>query len=88
MYALAPDISTVDTEYGIALLHQARGEYWNLNPSGAIVLRAALTGGPESAVAALVEAYGVDTPTATHDVQEVLAGLLAAGILLPDGEAA
>ncbi|MEV0384990.1 lasso peptide biosynthesis PqqD family chaperone [Nonomuraea sp. NPDC050643] len=86
MYALAPDISAVDTDYGIALLHHARGQYWNLNPSGAIVLRSALESDDLGrAVEALMSEYDVARPTAEKDVGDVVGGLLAAGILVEAG---
>ncbi len=83
MYTLAADISTVDTEYGIALLHQKRGEYWNLNPTGAIVLRSALESADLSrAVDRLTSEFDVERAVAEQDVGEIVAHLLSAGILV------
>ncbi|MFI6290855.1 lasso peptide biosynthesis PqqD family chaperone [Nonomuraea sp. NPDC050790] len=83
MYALAPDISAVDTEYGIALLHEVRGQYWSLNPTGAVVLRSALeSGDPGHAVDRLVAAFDVDGGEAAQDVASLMNSLLSMGILV------
>jgi hypothetical protein len=79
---LRDGVSTADTEYGIALLDEDSGEYWNLNPSGAVVLRALLEGGTSTdAVQALVEHYDIDAETASRDVQDLLGGLHSAGLV-------
>ena len=60
-WKLRDGVSTADTDYGIALLDEDSGEYWNLNPTGALVLRTLLEGGTSTdAVQALVERYDVD----------------------------
>jgi Coenzyme PQQ synthesis protein D (PqqD) len=83
VYALAPDIAAVDTEYGMALLHQVRGQYWSLNPTAVIVLRSALeSGDPEHAVNRLMDAYDVDGKVAAEDVAGLVDGLVKAGILV------
>jgi hypothetical protein len=75
-------VSTADTDYGIALLDGDSGEYWNLNPTGALVLRTLLEGGtPADAVQALVERYDVDLGAASRDVQDLLGGLRSAGLV-------
>jgi hypothetical protein len=83
MYVLAPDIAAVDTEYGMALLHQVHGQYWSLNPTGVIVLRSALeSGDPDHAVNRLMDAYDVDGKDAAEDVARLMDGLMKAGILV------
>ena len=75
-------VSTADTDYGIALLDEDSGEYWNLNPTGALVLRTLLEGGTSTdAAQALVESYDVDADTASRDVQDLLGGLRSAGLV-------
>lgn len=79
---LRDGVSTADTDYGIALLDEDSGEYWNLNPTGALVLRTLLEGGTSTeAVQALVERYDVDTDSASQDVQDLLGGLRSAGLV-------
>ncbi len=82
MYALADGVSTADTDYGLVLLHLASGEYWNLNPTGATVLRALLESGRvDAAVDALTHAYDIDRETAEADARAVVADLLSARLL-------
>jgi hypothetical protein len=79
---LRDGVSAADTDYGIALLDEDSGEYWNLNPTGALVLRTLLDGGTSAdAVQALVERYDIDTDTASRDVQDLLGGLHSAGLV-------
>jgi hypothetical protein len=79
---LRDGVSTADTDYGIALLDEDSGEYWNLNPTGALVLRTLLEGGTSTAAAqALAETYDVDADTASRDVQDLLSGLRSAGLV-------
>ena len=42
---LRPGVSTADTDYGTTLLDEDSGEYFTLNPTGALVLRTLLDGG-------------------------------------------
>jgi hypothetical protein len=79
---LRDGVSTADTDYGIAVLDEDSGEYWNLNPSGALVLRTLLMGGNSAdAVQALVERYDVDIGSASRDVQDLLGELHSAGLV-------
>jgi hypothetical protein len=79
---LRDGVSTADTDYGIALLDEDSGQYWNLNPTGALVLRTLLEGGtPAQAVQALTEEYAVDTDTASRDVDDLVGGLRSAGLV-------
>ncbi|MEV5627698.1 PqqD family peptide modification chaperone [Streptomyces sp. NPDC052507] len=44
--ALAPTVHATATETGMVLLDEQSGRYWQLNPSGAFILRALLDGAP------------------------------------------
>jgi len=79
---LRDGVSAADTDYGIALLDEDSGEYWNLNPTGALVLRTLLEGGTSAdAAQALAGRYNVDADTASEDVQDLLGGLHSAGLV-------
>jgi Coenzyme PQQ synthesis protein D (PqqD) len=79
---LRDGVSAADTDYGIALLDGDSGEYWNLNPTGALVLRTLLEGGTSAdAVQALVERYDIDADAASQDVQDLIGGLRSAGLV-------
>lgn len=79
---LREGVSAVDTEYGIVLLDQDSGEYWDLNPSAALVVRTLLGGStPGRAAQALTDEYAVDADTASRDVEELLGGLREAGLV-------
>ena len=79
---LRDGVSTADTDYGTALLDEDSGEYWNLNPTGALVLRTLLQGGTSTdAAQALVERYDIDVDSASRDVRDLLGGLHSAGLV-------
>ena len=79
---LRDGVSAADTDYGIALLDEDSGEYWNLNPTGALALRTLLNGGTTAqAVQELTEEYSVDAGTATRDVEDLVGGLRSAGLV-------
>jgi hypothetical protein len=79
---LREGVSAADTDYGIALLDEDSGQYWNLNPTGALTLRTLLEGGtPEQAVQALTEQYAIDADTAGQDVQDLMSELQSAGLV-------
>jgi hypothetical protein len=75
-------VSTADTDYGTTLLDEDSGEYFNLNPSGALVLRTLLGGGSAAQAAlALASEYDVDAQTADRDVADLLAELRSSGLV-------
>jgi hypothetical protein len=79
---LREGVSAADTDYGIALLDEDSGEYYNLNPTAALVLRTLLNGGTrEQAVQELTEGYAVDTDTASQDVEDLIGELHSAGLV-------
>jgi hypothetical protein len=79
---LRDGVSAAATDYGIALLDEDSGQYWNLNPTGALALRTLLEGGtPTQAAQALTEQYTVDADTASQDVQDLMSELRSAGLV-------
>jgi len=75
-------VSTADTDYGTTLLDEDSGEYFTLNPSGALVLRTLLGGGSAAQAAlALAGEYDVDAQTADRDVADLLAELRSSGLV-------
>ena len=81
-WKLRDGVSAADADYGIALLDEDSAEYWNLNPTGALVLSTLLEGGTSAdAAQALVERYDIDADSASRDVQDLLDGLYSAGLV-------
>ena len=79
---LRDGVSTADTDYGLMLLDEDSGQYWNLNPTAAVVLRTLLDGGtPEQAVQELTSQYSVDAGTANRDLQDLVGELHSAGLV-------
>jgi hypothetical protein len=79
---LRQGVSSADTDYGIMLLDEDSGQYWNLNPTAALALRSLLDGGTlDQTVQELTERYSVDAGTASRDVRELLDGLRSAGLV-------
>jgi hypothetical protein len=79
---LRDGVSTADTDYGITLLDENSGQYWNLNPTGALVLQMLLAGGtPAQAVQELTEQYEVNADTASRDVEDLVDSLHSAGLV-------
>ena len=79
---LRPGVFLVDVEYGTALLDEERGEYWNLNPTGALILETVLAGGTvDEAARALADEYAVDLGSAARDVEELLGELCSARLV-------
>jgi hypothetical protein len=71
-----------EIEYGIALLDEDSGQYWDLNPSGALILQTLLAGGtPARAAEELTKQYEVDLDSASRDVQELVGVLRSAGLV-------
>ena len=75
-------VFTAETDYGIALLDEESGQYWNLNPTAALVLRMLLAGGtPAQAVQELTEQYEVNADTASRDVEDLVSSLHSEGLV-------
>ncbi|XVV00167.1 lasso peptide biosynthesis PqqD family chaperone [Actinosynnema sp. CA-248983] len=81
---LRTGVTTADTEYGVVLLDEDTGHYWQLNPTGAVVVRMLMDGrGAEDAVKALTEEFDVDEAQAAGDVATLVASLRSAGLVTP-----
>jgi hypothetical protein len=79
---LRDGVSTTDTDYGMALLDEDSGQYWNLNPTAALALRTLLDGGTTAqAVQQLTEQYAVDADTANRDVEDLVGELQSVGLV-------
>jgi hypothetical protein len=79
---LRSGVFDAETEYGIVLLDGDSGEYFDLNPTGALVLRTLLAGGTAGQAAqALMKEYAVGLDDATRDVRELLEQLRTARLV-------
>ncbi|MGA5566669.1 lasso peptide biosynthesis PqqD family chaperone [Streptomyces platensis] len=75
------DVSTAETDYGTVLLDERSGSYWELNPTGTLVVSTLMAGGDEAAAAgALVAEFDVDPARADEDVAHLVAELRASGL--------
>ena len=79
---LRDGVSAADTDYGMALLDEDSGQYWNLNPTAALALRTLLDGGTTAqAVQKLTQQYAVDADTASQDIDNLVGELHSAGLV-------
>ncbi|MFJ2821507.1 lasso peptide biosynthesis PqqD family chaperone [Streptomyces toxytricini] len=75
-------VVTADTEYGMALLDQSSGEYYTLNPTAAVIVRALLDGTTtDQAVSALTDQYDVSAEQVEEDIARILQELRDARLL-------
>jgi hypothetical protein len=80
---LHPAVSAAYTATGAVLLDQRTGRYWQLNPTGADVIRAvATTGGVTGVAGALAAAYDVRTEVVEQDVAALLGFLRTRGLVV------
>jgi Coenzyme PQQ synthesis protein D (PqqD) len=85
MFALRNGVSVAETDDGIALLDEDSGEYFTLNPTGALVLRSLLGGAtPAQTAEQITTEYAVDGDSARFDVQELVSALQTANLLAPE----
>lgn len=81
-FRFGADVSTAETDYGTVLLDQRSGDYWELNPTGALVVRTLMGGGDEeAAVAALVARFDIGPAQAAQDVDALVRDLRDAGLV-------
>jgi hypothetical protein len=75
------DVSTAETDYGTVLLDERAGEYWELNPTGTLVVKTLMAGGDEAdAVAALADEFDIDLAQASRDVDALVQQLRISGL--------
>jgi hypothetical protein len=79
---LRPDVVTCDTGRGLVLLDARRGRYWQLNATGAAVLRGLLDGAaPDRLAAALAARQPVAAEQAAEDIATLVADLTRARLV-------
>jgi hypothetical protein len=79
---LRAEVSTADTDDGMVLLDERAGRYWQLNTTGALVLRLMLDGASPGQVAqTLADRYPVRIQQAAADVTTLLRRLRTAGMV-------
>jgi hypothetical protein len=79
---LRADVSTADTDEGMVLLDERVGRYWQINRTGARIVRLLLGGAaPEQVAQALADRYAVSTGQAAADVAAFLGRLRTAGLV-------
>lgn len=78
----ATHVTTARTDYGTVLLDQRSGQYWELNPTGTLVVRTLMEGGEEAdGVEAVVAEFAVGHAQAAKDVAALIAQLREAGLV-------
>lgn len=74
-------VTTADADGGVALLDERSGQYWQLNGSGALVLRLMLDGASEDdSIELLTSRYRVTWERANTDVTSLVTALREAGL--------
>ncbi|MFD3488035.1 MULTISPECIES: lasso peptide biosynthesis PqqD family chaperone [unclassified Streptomyces] len=82
-YRLQPDVVVKDVEDGAVLLDQRDGRYWQLNRTGAAVLRLALEGrSPEETTEALAAGRADRAERVGSDVRALLGALAEARLVV------
>jgi hypothetical protein len=81
-YALAPDVSCAEADPGLVLLDGRRGKYFQLNGTGADILRSLLEGrGMAETASTLARASGEPAERVTRDVELLVKRLCRARLL-------
>ncbi|MFD8826505.1 lasso peptide biosynthesis PqqD family chaperone [Streptomyces sp. NPDC059605] len=71
-----------DTDYGAVLLDSKSGQYWQLNPTGAVIVRTLLDGGgPDEAIRRITAHFEVETERAATDVHALIDAMRSAGVV-------
>lgn len=79
---LRSDVVTTDTDDGMVLLDARSGRYWQLNPTGAGVLRALLAGQhPDHIAQDLATRYRIEYQQAHHDITALIQRLHTAKLV-------
>ncbi|MEU0812316.1 lasso peptide biosynthesis PqqD family chaperone [Streptomyces sp. NPDC005970] len=77
---LREDVSTAITEYGMVLLDERAGRYWQISPVGAVILEH-LTHGVDAVVDSITSRFDVDSDQARADVDAFLRQLSTTGLV-------
>ncbi|MGH8908664.1 MAG: lasso peptide biosynthesis PqqD family chaperone [Egibacteraceae bacterium] len=81
-FALAPHVSVTETDNCMVLLDERAGHYWQLNGTGAAVVRLLLEGGTvEEAITALCASHPLASQRVAADVDALLRSLRAAKVV-------
>jgi hypothetical protein len=81
-WRLRADVSTADTDDGMVLLDERAGRYWQLNATGALVLRKLLDGAaPHQVAQTLADRHPVSSEQAAADVAALVERLRTAGLV-------
>ncbi|POX37203.1 PqqD family protein [Streptomyces sp. Ru73] len=79
---LSPHVSLTRNEGGAVLLDERRGDYWQLNHTGAAVLDTLLAGGtPADAARTLADGHPVPADRALGDVTALIDSLRSARLV-------
>ena len=80
--ALAPSVSVIEGEQGTVLFDARRGEYYQVNELGLLIVRALGEGlGSEAIVERVVDAYDVSLDVAAEDVRNFLLQVKDLGVV-------
>ncbi|MBE8524244.1 lasso peptide biosynthesis PqqD family chaperone [Amycolatopsis sp. H6(2020)] len=77
---LREDISTAITEYGMVLLDERAGRYWQISPVGTVILEH-LTQGFDTVVESITSRFDVGSDQARTDVDAFLTKLSTTGLV-------
>jgi hypothetical protein len=81
-FALAPHVCMTETDNGMVLLDERAGHYWQLNATGAVVVRLLAEGATiEQAISALRAAHPLARERIAADVDALLQSLHAAQLV-------
>jgi hypothetical protein len=75
-------VSLAETEFGIVLLDQRSGRYWEMNPTASLMVRMLVAGEtPERTAETVTSRFAVDRDRALADVSNLIRDIAAAGLL-------
>ena len=79
---LCSDVSELETDDGMVLLDERAGRYWQLNRTGAFIVRTLLEGRtPQEIAKTLAQRHGVSVEQVTTDVAVLIERLQTAGLV-------
>jgi len=79
---LCSDVSKLETDDGMVLLDERAGRYWQLNRTGAFIVRTLLEGStPQEIAKTLAQQHGVSVEQVTADIAVLIERLQTAGLV-------